>query len=66
MTVWYRVQMPPRDRKGGFVCGISVVDGYVTEAAPIMRWTIRKGIADVTDWVKTQGGTIERLEVKSR
>lgn len=43
-----------------FCCGIVIDRSYiVVRAAPIMKWAVGKGLAEVRQWVASKGGEID-------
>jgi len=65
MPVHYRIDQPPRGRHQGYVAAVSVdaTTGKVTDAAPIMRWTIGRGWDGVLDQARRgrYGWQVDRL-----
>lgn len=40
-------------------CGVSVRDGLIVDAAPILKWAVGKSLQYFRNWVRLKGGTIE-------
>ncbi len=48
-----------------FCAGVTVVDDFVLEAAPILKWTRTKRWAEVRSWAERKGYTVEEVPDES-
>lgn len=46
--------------------GVTLRAGVVVTTAPIARWMKGKTLEEITEWVKSKGGTIEHVEDSRR
>lgn len=61
MVTW-RIELPASSHGGPVTCGVVTDDdGRVTDAAPIMRWSLGVSIREVELWAHRHGGRVERL-----
>jgi len=59
MEKLYQVDVPLKTRE---TFGVIVVDGFVSQAAPIAKWAIGLPINRVLNWFEKKGGTFEIIE----